>query len=85
MGLSIKNNETEQLVRELARRRGLGVTTAIKLAVMNELSKDLRPSSDEKNPLEHLRLLQKRWAELPDKIPTDDIDASLYDENGLPH
>jgi antitoxin VapB len=40
MALSIKDPETERLVRELAARKGTGVTGAIRLAVSNQLKSD---------------------------------------------
>jgi hypothetical protein len=36
----VSDPETDQLVRQLAARRGLGITEAINLAVRNELAKD---------------------------------------------
>jgi antitoxin VapB len=84
MGLSIKNEETERLVRELARRRGLGVTRAIKLAVNNELAKDGLPKKDPEKVISEIRELQRRWAEFP-PLDMKEIDDWMYDENGLPH
>lgn len=85
MGLSIKNDETERLVRLLAKRRGLGVTGAIRLAVANELAKDAPPPApdwDEK--MRVIREIQARWAKLP-PIDMKEMDDWLYDEDGLPH
>ena len=87
MGLSIKNEETERLVRELARRKGVGVTTAIRLAVSNELAKTPAPVQ-KKSPEEILATLceiQARWNAFPDKLSPSEIDDWMYDENGLPH
>jgi antitoxin VapB len=84
MGLSIKNRETENLVRELARRRGIGVTRAIKLAVSNELA---RNTSEPKNTVRiHalVREIQQRWSQTP-PIDMKEVDDWMYDENGLPH
>jgi antitoxin VapB len=39
MPLHIRDEATSQLVRSLARQRGIGLTEAIKLAVENELSR----------------------------------------------
>jgi antitoxin VapB len=36
MALHIRDDETDRLVRELAKRKGIGLTDAIKLAVRNE-------------------------------------------------
>lgn len=86
MGLSIKNEETERLVRELARRKGVGVTTAIRLAVGNELAKT-PPTSKKKSPEEMMavvREIQARWKAFPDNLSSAEIDDWMYDENGLP-
>jgi antitoxin VapB len=37
MPFHVRDDETDSLVRELARRRGVGLTEAVKLAVRNEL------------------------------------------------
>ena len=85
MGLSIKNDETEQLVRELARRKGVGVTTAIRLAVRNELANTPRLKKDPAAIMEAVRKIQESVAKLPilDDRSADEILG--YDENGLPN
>ncbi|SEM62321.1 hypothetical protein SAMN04515666_11625 [Bosea lupini] len=40
MALNIKDPETEKAVRQLARRRGLSLTEAVRMAVRSELDKD---------------------------------------------
>ncbi|OYU72786.1 MAG: protein transcription factor [Alphaproteobacteria bacterium PA3] len=84
MGLSIKNEETERLVRELARRKGVGVTTAIRLAVSNELEKTPKPKKSPEEILAFVREIQERWKAFP-PIDMKEMDDFLYDENGLPH
>jgi antitoxin VapB len=84
MGLSIKNEETERLVRELARRKGVGVTTAIRLAVSNELEKTPEPKKSPEEILAFVREIQERWKAFP-PIDMKEMDDFLYDENGLPH
>ncbi|NBU83183.1 MAG: PSK operon transcription factor [Sphingomonadaceae bacterium] len=85
MGLSIKNEETERLVRELAQREGVGVTTAIHLAVSNELAKTLPPKKNCEEILAAVREIQHRWNAFPDKVSPSEVDDWMYDENGLPH
>ena len=85
MALSIKDPETDRLVRRLAQREGTSMTGAIKLAVDNELKRGARFSPEE---------LDRRRAAiraLQDEIKKYPIDWSLtdeqilgYDENGLP-
>lgn len=84
MGLSIKNEETERLVRELARRRGIGVTTAIRLAVSNELAKTSITRKNPQQMLAAVREIQESWREFP-PIDMKEMDEFLYDEDGLPH
>ena len=85
MGLSIKNDETERLVRELARRKGVGVTTAIRLAVSNELAQTPPPKKDPEKILAGIRAIQERVRQLPVLMTNEEVDAWMYDENGLPH
>ncbi len=84
MGLSIKNDETERLVRELARRKGVGVTTAIRLAVSSELAKTPLPKKDPEKIDAVIREIQERWKAFP-PIDMREMDDFLYDEDGLPH
>lgn len=85
MGLSIKNDETERLVRELAKRKGVGVTTAIRLAVSNELANTPLPKKDPAKIRSIVRDIQARWKALPDRMTPQEIDDWMYDENGMPH
>lgn len=84
MALSIKDDETDALVRELARRKKLSFTGAIRLAVSNELDR-----SDDAREAEHerkravVRELQERWRAYP-PLDLKAIDEEMYDENGLP-
>jgi antitoxin VapB len=86
MGLSIKNEETERLVRELARRKGVGVTTAIRLAVSNELA--ATPPPKKKDPeaiMAAIREIQERVKKLPVLDNRSDDEILGYDEFGLPN
>ena len=85
MGLSIKNDETERLVRELARRKGVGVTTAIRLAVSNELAQTPQVKRDPAAIDAAIRAIQERVKQLPIINPDVNADDWMYDENGLPH
>ncbi|MGL5838780.1 MAG: type II toxin-antitoxin system VapB family antitoxin [Sphingorhabdus sp.] len=84
-GSKYKNDETERRIRELARRRGLGVTSAIRLAVENELAKDEPPKRDSEKIIAAVRKIQDQVAKLPVLMSDEEIDAWMYDENGLPH
>jgi antitoxin VapB len=85
MGLNIKNGETEQLIRQLADRLDVSLTAAVTDAVRARLA-----SLEQEQPgvgAEAQRLLDM-WGELGDKLGKDylsqDFDALLYDERGLP-
>lgn len=84
MALSIKDDETDALVRKLAKARNLSFTAAIRLAVSNELAKEPpRPQKNREQVRAAVRELQKQWAEFP-PIDRTEIDDWLYDENGAP-
>jgi hypothetical protein len=50
MGLSIKNERTESLVRQLAKRDNVSMTAAITLAVNNELKQRSEASAEVQAP-----------------------------------
>lgn len=84
MALSIKDPETDALVRKLARRRRTSFTGAIRLAVNNELAKDDPPKKDIAKVRAAIAEIQAHFAGLPvldDRSPDEIIG---YDENGLP-
>lgn len=86
MALSIKDEETDRLVRKLASLKQLSYTQTIRLAVTNELKR-----SETRNPSEQAELrkaiaeIQGRVAARPDLMPAEEVDDWMYDENGLPH
>lgn len=61
MAFHVRDPETDTLVRELARKRGVGLTEAIKQAVDAELKRD----AAEPTFLEKLHALQDRVARRP--------------------
>jgi len=74
MPLSIRDELTDRLVRKLAKRKGLGLTEAVRLAVENELRRE-----EEAVPLrERLRPLQHRIAARP--ATGLEADKAFYDE-----
>jgi len=82
MGISIKNEETERLARELARETGESLTTAIRRALEERLARvESRRSVAEKLTL---AAALRRIDALPvlDRRPAGDILG--YDERGLP-
>ena len=60
MPFHIRDPETDTLVRELARKKGCGLTEAVKLAVGNELERD-----DTRSKLERIKAIQDEVAQWP--------------------
>lgn len=85
MSLNIKNVEAEHLIRELADKLGVSLTAAVTDAVRARLL-DLEQGQTGENA--DAQRLQEMWGELGDKLGreylTQDFDALLYDERGLP-
>ncbi|MFN8629517.1 MAG: type II toxin-antitoxin system VapB family antitoxin [Chloroflexota bacterium] len=85
MGLNIKNAETEALIRELAGKLNVSLTAAVTDAVQARL--DGLARSEEDTKAEAQRILEM-WGELGDRLGKEymsqDFDALLYDERGLP-
>lgn len=74
MPFHVRDRETDKLVRALARRKGIGLTEAVKLAVRNELVND-----QDRPPLrERLRAIAGEIAALPDTGLK--ADKAFYDE-----
>lgn len=90
MALNIKDRETEEAVRLLARRRGLSLTEAVRQAVRSELGKD-ELSEEEKarrvaEAMKRMDALDRKYGIEPAKRPMtkDEMDAIIgYDENGM--
>lgn len=83
MGLNIKNEETQQLVEELARLSGEGKTAAVTQAVRERLA---RLRAERSGALaERLVAIGKTCAaRLDEKTRAVAHGDMLYDENGLP-
>lgn len=84
MSLNIKNEETVRLVRELADALHMSMTAAITDAVQARL---LALSSDPVPAFDAEAILAE-WAEMGERMGEEyrsqDFDAMLYDERGLP-
>jgi hypothetical protein len=79
MGINIKNAETEQLIRELAKRTGKGQTEAVTTAVRAALQR----IDDEATSGEIYNKLLAIAAETGPPLKGFDMDEALYGENGL--
>ncbi|WP_313538847.1 type II toxin-antitoxin system VapB family antitoxin [Sphingomonas sp.] len=80
MALSIKDEETDRLVRRYARAKGVSYTTAIRMAVREAMDRD-RTSAD--SFTDRLKRAQTVAAAEPRNDRSAD-DILGYDEHGLP-
>jgi antitoxin VapB len=85
MALSIKNAEVEQLARELARRRRISVTEAIRQSLEREAARERVVPMHEPETMEaRLWKIAKEAAALPVISEMTDDEILGYDEFGVP-
>jgi antitoxin VapB len=65
MAFHVRDPKTDELVRELARKRGVGITEAIREAVEEALEADEMRSKPQKSLRERLQPLLDRMDRLP--------------------
>jgi antitoxin VapB len=85
MALNIKNAETERLARELARRRGTGITEAVTEALRKEVERERRRPrrEDIERRLRRIDEIVREVKQLPvldDRSPDEILG---YNEHGL--
>lgn len=85
MALNIKNAETEKLVRELARRRGQGITEALTDVVRREIERERRKPKRQSyeefsRRIDEIVQEVKKLPVLDDRTPDEIIG---YNEHGL--
>jgi antitoxin VapB len=85
MGLSVKNAEVERMLRELAGRRGVGMTEALRQLLAEEEARATAGREAEvAAKLHKLHEIQARIAALPDVSDMTDDEILGYDEDGIP-
>lgn len=90
MTLNIKNNETYELVKELAVMKGMSLTSAVTVAVRKEIEREkaIREQTANQTPTkrsEHLQAFAREYSKrVKHPIHSWDVDALLYGEDGLP-
>src|SRR5690606_29323624 len=95
MGLSIKNAEVERLARELATRRKISVTEAIRQSLEREVKREnvvsgpwpgeASPTSGEPSQLfKDLMAIAERSGKIPRTSELSDDEILGYDEFGVP-
>jgi antitoxin VapB len=84
MGMNIKNPEAHQLAREVAAMTGESVTGAVTKSLRDRLER-LRAEEREGLAAALLVIGRDTAKRLPPAFREANIDALLYDEDGLPH
>jgi hypothetical protein len=87
--LNIKNAKTTQMVKELAALRGVSLVAAVSEAVHEKLEKEKAEREAATNPRKKrsdllMEFAKEYTARVKDPIHSWEIDALLYDEDGLP-
>lgn len=83
MGISIKHNEVEKMIRRMARHRSSSMIDAIEIAMRRDLEREGIATIPEDYD-ERIRLAQALFASAPvldDRTPDEILG---YDEHGLP-
>lgn len=90
MALNIKDPETEKAVRLLARRRGLSLTEAVRMAVSSELGKDELSEEEKTRRVAEAQAWMQQFYEKYGIKPAErsmtkeEMDEIVgYDENGM--
>ena len=84
MPLSIKDEETDRLARELATESGLKITEAVKLALRSQLEFERAQRARAELPQRLLNIGRRCAENLPESARSDDHAELLYNELGLP-
>jgi antitoxin VapB len=85
MGISIKNAEVERMVRELAARRGVPMTEALRQLLAEEQARAAAARDTERRArYEAVMAIAARVAAMPDLNDMTDDEILGYDENGIP-
>lgn len=79
MALNIKSPEADRLARELARRRGLPITTVIIDALRTQLARE-KQRRRAPGMADRLRAIGERYSALPDRDKRSDEAILGYDE-----
>jgi antitoxin VapB len=84
MVFSIKDSETDALVRQLAALTGESITEAVFLSVKERLER-LKPKNSAYSLAQELDAIAQRCASLPVLDSRSPEELIGYDEQGLPH
>jgi antitoxin VapB len=90
MGLSIKNAEVERMARELASRRGVSMTEAIRQSLKREVEREeivrraMRRSAQPSERFKAMMAIAQETAAMPRISNLSDDEILGYDELGVP-
>ena len=85
MGLSIKNAEVERMVRDLAARRRVPMTEALRQLLAEEQARAAAAREAEvEAKVRAVREIARRIAAMPDVSDLSDDEILGYDEDGIP-
>lgn len=85
MGLNIKNQEAEALIRKLAEVTGESLTAAVTVAVRERLQRLGRTEDEVQARFEAIMKISREFAaEWPTEWTREAMDEWMYDEHGLP-
>jgi antitoxin VapB len=84
MALSIKDQETDDLARELAETTGQTLTEAVKQALKERLERERRRGLDSGLPERLVEIGRGCAAQMKEPFDSSDHGGLLYDEMGLP-
>jgi antitoxin VapB len=83
MALSIKDPETDRLIRDLAALAGESMTEAVRRSVAERLSRERRKRGQAVGRTEMLDAIARRCAALPDYDVRSPDEIIGYDEHGM--
>ena len=84
MGLSIKNEEVERLARELAGRRKISITEAIRQSLEREVKRETAVSKSGGSMYREILAIARESAALPTNYDLTEDEILGYDEHGIP-
>lgn len=85
MGLSVKNAEVERMLREVAGRRGVGMTEALRQVLAEELERGGAANAAERQArYDAVMAIAARVAAMPDISDMTDDEILGYDDDGIP-
>lgn len=84
MGLSIKNADVEQMVREIAAQRGVSMTEALRQVLAEEVARrQAARTADIDARVRGAMAIARRVSRMPDVSDMSDDEVLGYDDDGI--